>query len=94
MMFDENLARMRTHRTNIHRYRRLLNTKLSDIERQFFERRLQEEQSAIAALTDITFRVHLARKKQRSDIPCGGTPVSDIRMSSFVGKRSSSVTNS
>ena len=30
-MLDEKLARMRAHRNNIHRYRRLLETKLSDV---------------------------------------------------------------
>lgn len=75
MMFDENLERMRTHRNNIHRYRRLLNTKLSDIERRFIERRLQEEQSAMEALTNITFPIHLASPKTPivPSVP-GGTP--------------------
>ena len=63
MMLDENLARMRTHRNNIHHYRRLLNTRLSDVERQFIERRLQEEQSAMEALTNLTFPIHLASPK-------------------------------
>jgi hypothetical protein len=39
-MMDENIARLRTHRNNIARYRRLLQTKLTDLERQFIERRL------------------------------------------------------
>ena len=38
-MIDEQLARLRTHRNNIARYRRLLKTKLTDIERQFIGRR-------------------------------------------------------
>ena len=38
-MLDEDLARIRAHRNNIHRYRRLLRTKLSELERQFIERR-------------------------------------------------------
>jgi hypothetical protein len=46
-MLDRDLARIRTHRNNIHRYRRLLGTKLSDVERQFIERRLSEEQTAL-----------------------------------------------
>jgi hypothetical protein len=44
-MMDENIACLRTHRNNIARYRRLLQTKLTDLERQFIERRLSEEQS-------------------------------------------------
>ena len=34
-MMDENIARLRTHRNNIERYGRLLQTKLTDLERQF-----------------------------------------------------------
>ena len=44
-MMDENIARLRTHRNNIARYRRLLQAKLTDLEREFIERRLSEEQS-------------------------------------------------
>jgi hypothetical protein len=36
-MIDEQLARLRTHRDSIGRYRRLLQTKLTDLERQFIE---------------------------------------------------------
>lgn len=46
-MIDEQFARMRTHRNNIHRYRQLLQTKLTELERDFIERRLTEEQSAL-----------------------------------------------
>ena len=49
-MLDRDLARIRTLRNNIHRYRRLLGTRLSDVERQFIERRLSEEQTALQAL--------------------------------------------
>lgn len=35
----------RAHRNNIHRYPRLLKSNLSDVERQFIERRLTEEQT-------------------------------------------------
>ncbi|MBR0750394.1 hypothetical protein JQ582_41575 [Bradyrhizobium japonicum] len=49
-MLDEDLARIRAHRNNIHRYRRLLRTRLSELERQFIERRLAEEQTALDAL--------------------------------------------
>jgi hypothetical protein len=55
MMIDENLARLRAHRNNIHRYRRLLATKLTDLERSYIERRLQEEQLAMDALSAETF---------------------------------------
>ncbi|WP_375307225.1 hypothetical protein WI560_05785 [Bradyrhizobium sp. A11] len=56
-MLDENLARIRAHRNNIHRYRRLLKTRLSQLERDFIERRLAEERSALDALTTATFPV-------------------------------------
>jgi hypothetical protein len=43
-MIDEQTARMRTHRNNIYRYRHLLQTKLTELERDFIEKRLAEEQ--------------------------------------------------
>lgn len=58
-MIDENLARLRTHRNNIHRYRRLLATRLSEFERSYVERRLQQEQSSLDALTAETFPLKL-----------------------------------
>jgi hypothetical protein len=36
-MIEENLARLRAHCNNIHRYRRLLATCLSDLERDYIE---------------------------------------------------------
>ena len=59
-MLDRDLAHIRTHRNNIHRYRRLLGTKLSDVERQFIERRLSEEQSALQALAAENFPVEFS----------------------------------
>ena len=49
-MTDEELARLRAHDSNISRYRRLLKTNLSDLERRFLERRLSEERSAVESL--------------------------------------------
>jgi len=46
-MIDEKFAVLRTHHNNIARYNRLLKTKLTEYERQFIERRLSEERSAI-----------------------------------------------
>ena len=40
MMTDENLARLRAHHNDVHRYRRLLATHLTDLERAYIERRL------------------------------------------------------
>nr|WP_179736786.1 MULTISPECIES: hypothetical protein [unclassified Bradyrhizobium] len=58
-MLDENLARIRVHRNNIRRYRSLLETRLSEPERQFIERRISEERSALEALTSETFPIAL-----------------------------------
>jgi hypothetical protein len=67
-MMDENIACLRTHRNNIARYRRLLQTKLTDLERQFIERRLSEEQSEYERLAagtfPMTFRIPKAPEKQ------------------------------
>jgi hypothetical protein len=49
-MIDQQAARMRTHRNNIERYRNLLQTNLTEVERQFVERRLIEEQSHLESL--------------------------------------------
>ncbi|QOZ38097.1 hypothetical protein XH92_24380 [Bradyrhizobium sp. CCBAU 53421] len=48
---DERLERLRSHRNNIARYRRLLKTELSDLERDFINRRLSEETIAMQRLT-------------------------------------------
>jgi hypothetical protein len=47
MIIDENLAVLRTHDQNIDRYRRLLQTSLTALERDFIERRIVEEQTAL-----------------------------------------------
>jgi hypothetical protein len=54
-MIDEKLARLRTHRNNIDRYRRLLKTRLTELERQYIEKRLSEERSALEKLAASTF---------------------------------------
>jgi hypothetical protein len=56
---DEELARLRAHDNNLRRYRRLLKTNLSDLERRFLERRLKEERLAVESLTrpDLTPRI-------------------------------------
>ena len=58
-MIDENLARLRAHRNNIHRYRRLLATPLSDLERDYIERRMSEERVSMEALSQGTFPLAL-----------------------------------
>ena len=64
-MFEENLARIRSHRNNIHRYRRLLRTKLSDLERNFIERRMADEQASLDALVAETFPLTFPVPKDR-----------------------------
>ena len=54
-MIDENLERLRSHRNNIGRYRRLLNTDLTDLERGFIEKRLAEEKLALDSIVASTF---------------------------------------
>ena len=55
MTIDEKLTRLRAHRNNIHRYRRLLTTHLSGLERTYIYRRLSEERASLEALTQKTF---------------------------------------
>ena len=68
-MTDEKLARLRAHRNNISRYRRLLKTDLSAIERQFIERRMNEEKSAMQGLAVSTFPVTLNISESITEFP-------------------------
>ena len=52
---DENLARLRAHRQNINRYRLLLQGSLSDLECEYVERRINEEEAALNDLASKTF---------------------------------------
>ena len=63
-MLDEEFARIRAHRNNIHRYRRLLKTQLSDLERQFIERRLSEETASLETLTSETFPIAFTKPER------------------------------
>ncbi|GIQ73170.1 hypothetical protein ACE103_20345 [Bradyrhizobium sp. ma5] len=47
---DRQLEQLRAHRNNIRRYQWLLSTKLNDLERNYIERRLSEESTAIENL--------------------------------------------
>jgi|GEM_PF-1485162 len=46
-LIDQRLEELRAHRDNIRRYRWLMGTQLSDLERQFIETRLAEELEAM-----------------------------------------------
>jgi hypothetical protein len=54
MSYDR-FSELRARHNNIRRYRRLLDTRLTDLERGFIERRLAEEQAALDVLTASTF---------------------------------------
>jgi len=75
-MFEQNLARIRTHRNNIHRYRRLLRTELSDLERDFIDRRMADEQAALDALVAETFPVTFPLPQDSSSASSGMGPAS------------------
>ncbi len=49
-MTEMTLQRLRAHRSNIHRYQRLLATRLSDLERAYIARRLTEERVCVESL--------------------------------------------
>lgn len=68
-MLDEDLARIRAHRNNIHRCRRVLETRLSDVEREFIERRLAEEQAALHSLFAKTFPLTFSFPKEPTASP-------------------------
>ena len=53
-MIDADFVRLRAHRNNIHRYRRLLDTQLSELERAFVLKRMSEEQVAFYELSSVT----------------------------------------
>ena len=55
-MIDEASAKLHAHRQNINRYRGLLQTNLTILERDFIERRIAEEEAKVTALASGTFR--------------------------------------
>lgn len=55
MMVDEKLARIRARASNIRRYRRLLKTELTELERSFVLKRLSEEERALGELNGEMF---------------------------------------
>src|ERR1700740_3507714 len=50
-MIDEKWGDLRARRNNVRHYRRLFQTELTDLERRFVERRLNEENLAMESLT-------------------------------------------
>lgn len=64
-MTDKRFSLLRTHRDNITRYHRLLKTNLTEFERQFVQRRLSEERSAMGRLAASTTPAQRASSKAR-----------------------------
>lgn len=64
-MLDLNLERIRAHQKNIARYRRLLETHLTDLERSYIERRLREEQASAEVLLRGTYPDRLSARLPR-----------------------------
>ncbi|WP_225164705.1 hypothetical protein, partial [Bradyrhizobium sp. BRP56] len=71
-LIDQRLEQLRSHRNNIWRYRRLPKTQLSDLERQFIERRIGEELEAV--------------QRVASDVPPIGTCLTSIPTARTSGK--------
>lgn len=61
-MIDEKIVRLRTYRKNVERYLRLLQTTLTEVERQYIEKRLTEEQSAMKLLSASSFQMAVEAK--------------------------------
>jgi len=68
-MIDEKIARLRTHRNNIDRYRRLLKTRLTELEQQYIEKRLSEEQAALDQLAASTFPLTFPAPRHQTPTP-------------------------
>ena len=63
---------MRKHRNNIERYRRLLRTRLTDLEPMFVERRITEERSKQENLSSSMFPLalkHLGQPPEAAEVP-------------------------
>ena len=62
-MTDEATVRILVHRQNIHRYKFLLQTQLTEIERAFITRRLAEEEAEVRRLSAVRRELAAARPK-------------------------------
>jgi hypothetical protein len=51
---NDRMARLRAHKQNIDRYQSLLATNLSELELQFLQKRLSEEQIALAMIEEMS----------------------------------------
>ncbi len=57
---DEITIRLQAHRQNIARYRSLLRTELTELERAFIDRRIAEEETAVHRLNALARRRRIA----------------------------------
>jgi hypothetical protein len=73
-MMDLKVASLRAHGNNIRRYRSLLRTNLSDLERQFVERRLNEEKAAMEGLASTGFPIALPSSNSTPEAPPSEQP--------------------
>jgi hypothetical protein len=69
-MIDETREHLRARRNNVRRYRRLLQTELTELERRYIERRLNEEKSAIESLTSSTATLQNPRTDSQISARC------------------------
>ena len=66
-MPDEATIRILVHRQNIHRYKFMLHTQLTDFERAFITRRIAEEEAEVRQLT--ARRSQLAGRAGKNNVP-------------------------
>lgn len=67
-MPDETTIRILVHRQNIHRYKFLLQTQLTDVERTFITRRIAEEESEVRRLSAQRREASAARPTMRARV--------------------------
>jgi hypothetical protein len=77
---DEMTVRLQAHRQNIIRYRSLLKTKLTAIERAFIDRRITEEEAEVRRLSARARHQH-ADEATTGRIPRDAETTADDRMS-------------
>ena len=62
---DARFARIRAHDDSIRRYQRLLNTPLTDLEREYIESRISEERSTLQSIREA--------RGEMSSLPANGS---------------------
>lgn len=80
-MTGHQIERLRTHRNNIRRYRRLLATSLTDLERGYIERRLLDERASVEALLR---EAHPDRLSLRTTKPGADRGTTSLELTEFL----------